>query len=154
MNECSAYGPWIILSSALHSALQPFKYWNLKFLPVCLQLELWDVLILYQGLTHWFVCCLKDPPWGKQTRDKERTKAVVLKHEEGMCSSRKFPGKKMPERLRKHYVQMFSSHLSNCCCLQSCWVRVRENKAGELWGFPKLKQNCISLKCAHTLTHI
>lgn len=29
----------------------------------------------------------------------------------------------------------------------------RENKAGELWGFPKLKQNCISLKCAHTLTH-
>ena len=43
---------------------------------------------LYSAST---VCCLKNPPWGMQTRDEERTKATILKCKEGMCSSRKLP---------------------------------------------------------------
>lgn len=41
---------------------------------------------LHSGLT---MCCPQDPPWGMQTRDKERTKGIILKYTEGMCSSRK-----------------------------------------------------------------
>ena len=75
-------------------------------------------LLLDKGLLSALtVCCLNGPPWGKQIREEERTKARVLQCQEDMPFGRKFPEKETPESLGKDCIQMFSSHLSICCCL-------------------------------------
>lgn len=149
-------GPWASAgASSFHSAFQHFTCWDCGyFFPLSIRPGPWNSTFCVKGLLSALtVCCLNGPPRGKQTREEKRTKARVLKCQEDMPFGRKFPKKKTPESLGKDYIQMFSSHLSICCCLRSCWVRVRANKAGALGGFLKLKENCISLKCAHTLTN-
>lgn len=156
MNESVPKGQWNILCGAQISplCLTAFQTLNLEVLtcvPANGALRCPRAMPRASGLT---VCCLKDPPKGMPTRDKERTKTTVLKCKEGMRSSRKLPRKENPRKDFGSIVPRCFQVLSPfAVAWKTATLESRENKAEELWGFPKLKQNCISLKCAHTLTH-
>lgn len=100
MNECSAYGP--ITNPLQEPALPALLSSILHLLELSIFLPLWEHMtgtlsclsVSRSLLSALTVCCLNGPPQENRLREKESTKARVLKCQEDMPFNRKFQRRK------------------------------------------------------------